>query len=164
MAESGAAASCYVLERQFSTQLDWTTFFVYNRRDHIRLLLTELFFDAEDADRVESTRIDHVDNGETSDLWVIEGGRLTGHLDLRPLIDVPDGFNPEDDAGRIDWQAFDDAVPADLRGPLLRRGEELRLPDVRDDFAATRSDLPVLYPGRPLVYGMSVSNRLGFPG
>ncbi|MGO4747673.1 hypothetical protein AB4212_03375, partial [Streptomyces sp. 2MCAF27] len=70
MTGDGAAASCYILERQFSTPLDWTTFFVYNRRDHIRLLLTELFFDAEDSDRVESTRSDHVDDHETSDLWV----------------------------------------------------------------------------------------------
>ncbi|MFK4271257.1 hypothetical protein [Streptomyces milbemycinicus] len=47
---------------------------------------------------------------------MIERGRLTGHLDLlRPLIDVPDDFDPEDDEGRIDWQAFDAAVPADLR-------------------------------------------------
>ncbi|MFD8377904.1 hypothetical protein ACFV2X_04885 [Streptomyces sp. NPDC059679] len=156
MTGDGAAASCYILERQFSTQLDWTTFFVYNRRDHIRLLLTELFFDAEDSDRVESTRIDHVDNGETSDLWVIEGGRLICHVDLRPLIDVPDGFDPESDEGRIDWRTFDAAVPADLRGPLLGRGEELRLLDADQDFAATTSDLPTLYPGRRLVYGMNL--------
>lgn len=87
---------------------------------------------------------------------MIEGGRLTHHLDLRPLIDVPDVFDPEDDEGRIDRQAFDAAVPATLRGPLLRRGEELRLLDVRRDFASTESDLPVLYPDQPLAFGMSL--------
>lgn len=81
------ARSCYVLERQYSTQLTWTTFFVYGRREHIRTLLTEFFFGTEDEDLVENTRSDLVDNGETYDLWVIEEGRLTGRLDLRPLID-----------------------------------------------------------------------------
>ncbi|GAB3965794.1 hypothetical protein GCM10029978_029390 [Actinoallomurus acanthiterrae] len=87
---------------------------------------------------------------------MIEGGRLTHHLDLRPLIDVPDVFDPGDDEGRIDWQAFDAAVPATLRGPLLRRGEELRPLDVRRDFVSTESDLPALYPDHPLGYGMSL--------
>ncbi|MER6989210.1 hypothetical protein ABT337_06530 [Saccharopolyspora hirsuta] len=150
MSDDLRGRSAYVLEKTYSGQMDWSLFFVYSRREHIRALLQDMFVDNPDPDVVDGQISSH-DGGETADLWLIEHGRRTGHVDLRRFIQ-------ESAEGEItiDWPAFDAAVPAALAGPPLRHGEELQLRDVRADFQNTTSELLTIYPDDPVSYGMQV--------
>jgi hypothetical protein len=117
MSDDPQGESAYVLEKTYNGQMDWSLFFVYSQREHIRALLRDMFLDNPDPDVVDSQISDH-DSGESADLWLIEHGRRTGHVDLRPFIQ-------ETDEGEvvIDWPAFDAAVPTALAGtPLQHAG------------------------------------------
>ncbi|MFI0451256.1 hypothetical protein [Actinomadura sp. 6N118] len=144
-------SSCYVLEVNFAGQVSWDLFFVYNQRDHIRALLRDMFFDNHDPDTVEMHRSQCSQGYETHQLWVIEHGRRTRHIDLQPLIHIPDSNS---DDCEIDWNAFDAAVPATLQGPPLHHGEELQLQNARKDF--TGSQLLAFHPDNLLTYGIQL--------
>lgn len=140
----------YVLEKTYTGQMDWSLFFVYSRREHIYALLRDLFLDNPDPD-VIAGQISVHDDGESADLWLIEHGRRTGYVDLRPFVQ-------ESDEGEIDidWPAFDAAVPAALAGTPLQHGEALQLREAKVDFQNTVSTLANLYPDHPVSYGMQV--------
>lgn len=132
--------------------MQWSIFFVYGDREHIRSLLQSIFVESDDQDLIEA----HL--GQTADLWVVEYGRRVGHVDLHSLITIP-GDVPDDADRRqvaIDWARFDELVPASLAGPRLRHGEELGLLAPQEDFADTESHLPLVYPDTPISYGMQV--------
>ncbi|MDA2812791.1 hypothetical protein O4J56_19255 [Nocardiopsis sp. RSe5-2] len=142
--------SAYVLEKTYTGQVDWSLFFVYSRREHIRALLQDMYIDNPDPDLIEGMWESH-DSGESADLWLIEHGRCTGRVDLRPFILTAD----EGDSA-IDWTGFDAAVPAALNGPPLKHGEELRLQDAAAYFQDTARVPADFYPDEPVRYGMQV--------
>lgn len=135
-------ATAFVLEKTYAGQMEWSLFFVYSRREHIRAVLTSMYVDNPDQDVLESQVSDHL-SGETADLWLIENGRRTGHVDLLPMLE-----ETEEETLAIDWSAFDDAVPA-----TLPEHPEAQL---AADFADTESELRHLYPDTPVSYCMQV--------
>jgi hypothetical protein len=150
MSDDLQGQSAYVLEKTYAGQMEWSLFFVYSQREHIRALLQDMFLDNPDPDVIYGQVSSHED-GESADLWLIEHGRRTGYVDLRPFIQESD-----DGEIAIDWPGFDAAIPAALAGPPLRHGEELQLRDARVDFQNTTSELPNIYPDHPISYGMQV--------
>ncbi|MEV0781258.1 hypothetical protein [Streptomyces sp. NPDC050428] len=150
MSDDPQGESAYVLEKTYTGQMDWSLFFVYSQREHIRALLRDIFLDNPDPDVIDGQFESHL-GGESADLWLIEHGRRTGHVDLRPFIHWTEGGGVV-----IDWPAFDVAVPTALAGAPLRHGEELQLRDVRADFQHPNSELFNLYPDNPVSYGMQV--------
>ena len=138
--------SCYVLETANDAQMQWSIFFVYGNREHIRLLLQNIFVESNDQDMIEA----HL--GQTADLWVVEYGRRVGYVDLHSIITIPDDVDGNQVS--IDWVRFDELVPASLAGSRLRHGEELGLLAPHEDFANTESHLPHVYPDTPISYGM----------
>jgi len=150
MSDDPRGATAYVLEKTYDGQMEWSLLFVFSQREHIRAVLTSMYVDNPDQDVLESQVSDHL-SGETADLWLIEHGRRTGHVDLRPMLE-----ETEEETIAIDWPAFDKAVPATLAGSPLRHGEELVLLDAAADFGDTESELRHLYPETPVSYGMQV--------
>ncbi|MFF4698988.1 hypothetical protein [Streptomyces chattanoogensis] len=147
--------SAYVLEKTHYGQMDWSLFFVYAEREHIRALLQDMYVDGPDDDARQGQIDSHI-GGESADLWLIEHGRRTGHVDLRPFIRDADPAEGAENAVVIDRAGFEAAVPAALEGVPLQRGETLHLVDAEGDFRGTAAELPALYPHDPVQYGMQV--------
>jgi hypothetical protein len=156
MSDEPRGRSAYVLEKTYRGQVDWSLFFVYAQRAHIRALLQDMYFDTPDPDERQGW-IDVHFEGESADLWLIENGRRTGHIDLRRFIRDADEEGGAEREVAIDWAGFEEAVPAVLEGVPLRHGQELHLVDAAGDFQDTDAELPYLYPHHPVRYGMQLS-------
>ncbi|MES4908169.1 MULTISPECIES: hypothetical protein [unclassified Streptomyces] len=150
MSDTPEAKSAYVLEKTYNGQTDWSLFFVYSQREHIRALLQDLFFDNPDPNLIQGQIETHAE-GESADLWLITHGRCTGHIDLRQFIEISD-----DDDVVIDWDAFDAAVPEILPGPPLRHGEQLHVLETSESLHRTDGEPAFDYPTEPIHYGMQV--------
>ncbi|MFJ9849358.1 hypothetical protein [Streptomyces sp. NPDC101150] len=160
MSEEPRGRSAYVLEKSYSGQTEWSLFFVYARREHIRALLQGMYVDHPDPEERQGWIDVHFD-GESADLWLIENGRLTGHVDLRRFIRDADEEGGTRREVVLDRAGFEEAVPAVLEGAPLRHGQELHLVDAAGDFRDTYAQLPYLYPERPVRYGMQLAGDDG---
>ncbi|MBA0053230.1 hypothetical protein E0L36_20835 [Streptomyces sp. AJS327] len=150
--------SAYVLEKTYDGRSAWTLFFVYARRAHIWAVLRDMYVDNPDPDVVDGQICCH-EEGETADLWLIEGGRRTGHVDLTVFLGEPVERTEPGGSERqleLDRAGFEAAVPAALAGAPLRHGEDLQLFGGQADFRDLDAELPFLYPEHPLHYGMQV--------